>query len=136
MKSHTITTRLTDNAMDGKNTEHLAYTVKSYRRKQLNIVEPVADKAVCHSNADLDTSTESEGCDDGSTSALDDHIRSQMEMVDAKIRKLQENAAIQHQQMVQASNALNTCASTFEFSGSTESVVAEWKLLIACKYRL
>lgn len=134
MKSHRIRTQLTVNAMDGKNTEHLAHTLDSYRQKQLNIAELVPSKACCRNNDELDTSTESEGGDDRSH-ALDDHIRSQMEMVNAKIKKLLENVAIQQQQIVQASNALNTCASTFEFSGSTESVVAEWKLLVACKWR-
>lgn len=133
MESHIIKPQLTV-ATDGKNTEQPAFSLDSYRRQHLHIAEPVARKVLSHTN-DLDTSTESDGCDDGSR-ALDDYKRSQMEMVDAKIKKLSEYAAIQQQQIVQASNALNTCASIFEFSGSTESVVAEWKLLVACKCRL
>lgn len=133
MESHTIKTQQTV-AMDGKNTEQPAFSVNSYRRQHLHFAQPVARKVLSYTN-ELDTTTGSEGCDDG-TRALDDYKRSQMEMVDAKIRKLSEYAAIQQQQIVQASNALNTCASIFEFSGSTESVVAEWKLLVACKCRL
>ena len=53
------------------------------------------------------------------------------EHVQLKIKTLLEDVTILQHQMTQAINALNTCASTFEFSGSTEAVVAEWKLLIA-----
>lgn len=61
------------------------------------------------------------------------YIKSQEELVQQKIKSLMNSVMIQDQQIAQASNALNTCASTFEFSGSTESVVAEWKLLVASK---
>lgn len=60
-------------------------------------------------------------------------METQESQVQDKIRSLLETVAIQQQQIAQASNALNTCASTVEFSGSTESVVAEWKLLVASK---
>lgn len=62
------------------------------------------------------------------------HLRPSDE-VDNKIKSLLDTVAIQQQQIAQASNALNTCASTVEFSGSTESVVAEWKLLVATHSR-
>lgn len=57
--------------------------------------------------------------------------RTQEDLVKQKIQALRNSISIQQQQIAQASNALNTCASTFEFSGSAESVVAEWKLLVA-----
>lgn len=50
--------------------------------------------------------------------------------VEEKTKQLLSDISIQKHHMMQASHALNTCASTFEFSGSTESVVAEWKLLL------
>lgn len=53
--------------------------------------------------------------------------------VEAKIKQLLSDISIQKHHMIQASHALNTCAATFEFSGSTESVVAEWKLLVTSK---
>lgn len=56
--------------------------------------------------------------------------------VEEKIKTLKKKMKIEDLQIAQASNALNTCASTFEFSGSTESVVAEWKLLVASKLQL
>lgn len=58
------------------------------------------------------------------------NAQSQEDLVQKKIKSLMDSVLIQNQQIAQASNALNTCASTFEFSGSTESVVAEWKLLV------
>lgn len=61
------------------------------------------------------------------------YMKSQEDLVQQKIKSLMNTVMIQDQQIAQASNALNTCASTFEFSGSTESVVAEWKLLVASK---
>lgn len=115
--------------MDSKSPEPLVYTVDAYRRQQLNIAVPMAGKNLCHKIDESDASVDSDENDDGK----DDHMRSQAQMVDAKIEKLLENAEIQQQQIVQASNALNICASTIEFSGSFESVVAEWKLLIASK---
>lgn len=130
VKSMGLQSRLTVNPMDVQNSESLAHTVDSYRRQQSIIATPVLPKAVRQNDDDLDTSTDSEACDDKKR-ARDDHIRSHVDVVNAKIKKLMEIVTIQQQQMVQASNALNTCASTFAFSGSTESVVAEWKLLIA-----
>lgn len=62
------------------------------------------------------------------------YIESQRGLVQNKIKSLLDNVTIQQQQISQASKALNTCASTFEFSGSTESVLAEWKLLVASRF--
>lgn len=58
---------------------------------------------------------------------------SERDRVDAKIKQLLNDISIQEHHIAQASHALNTCASTFEFSGSSESVVAEWKLLITSR---
>lgn len=54
--------------------------------------------------------------------------------VEEKAKQLLNDISIQKHHMMQASHALNTCASTFEFSGSTESVVAEWKLLVTSEF--
>lgn len=56
------------------------------------------------------------------------------EPVDKKIKKLMDNVTVQQHHITQVTNALNTCAATFEFSGSMESVIAEWKLLVASKF--
>lgn len=62
-----------------------------------------------------------------------DQRQQQNEQVEEKIRKLLNDVSIQQHHIMQASHALNTCAASFEFSGSTESVVAEWKLLVTSK---
>lgn len=118
--------------MDGENSESLTHSVGSYRRQQLKINTPEVRRAVFPDIDDSNASTDSDGSDDGNR-AHDDYIQSQVELVAAKIKKLSQNHIIQQHQMVQASNALNICESTFAFAGSTESVVAEWKLLIASK---
>lgn len=88
-------------------------------------------RRVLHTGERDTTTDDNEDSDDIFTNER--YIESQKDVVQAKIKSLLDNVAIQQQQISQASNALNTCASTFEFSGSTESVVAEWKLLVASK---
>lgn len=127
-----VESRVPDHSMEGKNSEPLAYTVGSYRHQVLDYGTPVTGRAVCSNIDDSNVSTESEDSDDDEQ-AHDDHIQSQVELVAAKIKKLQQNHVIQQHQMAQASNALTICEATIGFAGSTESVVAEWKLLIASK---
>lgn len=136
-----IKSKLTVNPSEDNNSVTLTHTVSFYRRQQSNSANSTpARKVLHHYNGDSDSNTDNERYGEGETSggkrAHDDHVRSQTELVDMKIKKLLDSVAIQQQQIAQASNALNTCASTFEFSGSTESVVAEWKLLIASKSHL
>lgn len=69
-------------------------------------------------------------------SDFEDDDKDKPDPVEEKIKALKGKIKIENLQISQASNALNTCASTFEFSGSTESVVAEWKLLVASKFSL
>lgn len=131
-----IKSKLTVNPSDDNNSVTLTHTVSFYRRQQSNSANSTpARKVTHHYNGETDSSTDNERYGDGNEKrAHSDHARSQMELVDAKIKKLLDSVAIQQQQIAQASNALNTCASTFEFSGSTESVVAEWKLLVASTF--
>lgn len=83
-----------------------------------------------------DSSTNDDNEDAEDIFSNERYIESQRGLVQNKIKSLLDNVAIQQQQISQASKALNTCASTFEFSGSTESVLAEWKLLVASKFSL
>lgn len=52
-------------------------------------------------------------------------------LVQEKIKKLLEEVCKQQQVIAQTSQALNLCAATIEFSGSTESVEGERHLLVA-----
>lgn len=53
--------------------------------------------------------------------------------VQNKIKRLLEEVCKQQQVIAQTSQALNLCAATIEFSGSTESVEGERHLLVASK---
>lgn len=121
------------NRSDARDSEELAHTLDSYRHQQSRIAAPMLSEVGRDHAIDFASSSNSGASDDDDPD--DDHVRSQAEGVQAKIKRLLEIADIEQQQMVQASNALNTCASTFAFLGSAESVVAEWKLLIASKLR-
>lgn len=131
-----IKSQLTVNPSEDNNSVTLTHTVSFYRRQQSsNSANSTPARRMLHNqynnDGDTDSSTDNERYDD--KRGHDDYTRAQSELVDAKIKKLLDSVAIQQQQIAQASNALNTCAATFEFSGSTESVVAEWKLLVASK---
>uniref|UniRef100_T1PK10 Cell division protein anillin n=1 Tax=Musca domestica TaxID=7370 RepID=T1PK10_MUSDO len=56
-------------------------------------------------------------------------------LVQEKIKKLLEEVCKQQQVIAQTSQALNLCAATIEFSGSTESVEGERHLLVATHRR-
>lgn len=131
-----IRSKLTVNPSDDNNLVMLTHTVSFYRRQQSNSATTTPVRKVLHQySSDTDSSTDNnERYGDGEERANYNYARSQTELVDAKMKKLLDSVAIQQQQIAQASNALNTCASTFEFSGSTESVVAEWKLLVASEF--
>lgn len=132
-----IKSRLTVNPSDDNNSVTLTHTVSFYRRQQIQN-SPSVRKAIHHPQQILyETSTTDDNTDfdndDEKYTPETKRIESQKNLVDQKIQQLRDHVNIQNQQIAQASNALNTCASTFEFSGSTESVVAEWKLLVASK---
>lgn len=54
-------------------------------------------------------------------------------LVEEKIKKLLDEVCKQQTVISQTSQALNLCAATIEFSGSTESVEGERHLLVASK---
>lgn len=76
--------------------------------------------------------------DQDTEETTDDDTQSDSELDDAnlvqeKIKKLLEEVCKQQQIIAQTSQALNLCAATIEFSGSTESVEGERHLLVASK---
>lgn len=88
-------------------------------------------RKVLHKGERESATYDSEECDD--IFSGERYIQAQKGAVEDKIKELLQNVGIQQQHISQASNALNTCASTFEFSGSTEAVAAERTLLVASK---
>lgn len=122
------------NPSDDNNSLTLTHTVSFYR-KQLQAqnspsVHKVINSQPTYESARSDDNTDFD--DEEENGAQENkYLRLQEDEVEQKIKSLTKNIMIQNQQISQASNALNTCASAYEFSGSTESVVAEWKLLVA-----
>lgn len=131
-----IKSRLTVNPSDDNNSVTLTHTVSFYRRQQTQNSPSV--RKIFHSDdaATTDDNTDFDYEEEKGAQSNKYNRDSQEDLVDKKIKSLMDSVMIQNQQIAQASNALTTCASTFEFSGSTESVVAEWKLLVASKFFL
>ncbi|XP_031622379.1 anillin-like [Contarinia nasturtii] len=133
-----IKSRLMANPSDDY--DSLTYTVDRYRRQQIQN-SPNAEKMMNRMPILTPPMDEHTTTDDNTDfyeeieKITQEYIRSQNDLVEHKIKLLQHNIDIQNQQITQSSNALNTCASMLEFSGSAESVVAEWKLLVATHSR-
>lgn len=143
-----IKSKLTVEPNDDDNSVTLTHTVSFYRKQQ-TMNSPSVRKQVTYGQTTNaaepmrrhDKNDEYDDDDDDDDGGLNKsaqnaqkYAQSQEDLVQKKIKSLMDSVMIQNQQIAQASNALNTCASTFEFSGSTESVVAEWKLLVASKF--
>lgn len=133
--SSPIKSKLVVNPSDDNNVVTLTHTVSFYRRQQSNSVNSTPVRRVVH-QPESESNTDNDCESNDANQNPKEYLRAQKNYVDAKIKSLMDNVGIQQQQIAQASNALNTCASTPEFSGSTESVVAEWKLLVASKFLL
>lgn len=130
-----IKSKLTVNPSDDNNSVTLTHTLSVYRRQQQTQSYPSSPvRRVVHANTNYQPSDENNDSDD-EIDRNDPIMYSEENLVKEKIKSLMDTVGIQQQQIGQASNALNTCASTVEFSGSTASVVAEWKLLVASEFR-
>lgn len=81
------------------------------------------------SNSSVRFQSNSEYTDDEDTQS--DNEESDINLVHNKIKKLLDEVCKQQQVIAQTSQALNLCAATVEFSGSTESVEGERHLLVA-----
>lgn len=103
----------------------LVHTVSFYRRQQSESANNTPVKKVVHKSVD----------DEGpSHSAM--VSRKAREECENKIQKLLDEVMRQQTFISQTSQALNLCASTIEFSGSTEAVEGERHLLVATHRRL
>lgn len=111
---------------DGKVT--LVHTVSFYRRQQSQSANNTPVRKVIRKNLDA---SEAGPSNNPGNSAQDRKLK---EMVDEKIKKLLSEVCKQQTVISQTSQALNLCASTVEFSGSTEAVEGERHLLVASKF--
>lgn len=113
---------------DGKVT--LVHTVSFYRRQQSASANNTPIRKIVHRGALEEQDEESES-DSGSCSETYEHSKAG---VDEKIKKLLNEVCKQQTVISQTSQALNLCAATVEFSGSTEAVEGERHLLVASKF--
>ncbi|KAH8321342.1 hypothetical protein KR074_002302, partial [Drosophila pseudoananassae] len=146
---------------DNDNLVTLVHTVSFYRRQQsanssnstpvrkICREQQVMRSALagdCHAKHRLEYDSPQQG-EAATTSALDEPTEDEDEelqnaresneasMAQDKIKKLLAEVCKQQQVIGQASQALNLCAATVEFSGSTESVEGERYLLLATHRR-
>ncbi len=108
----------------------LVHTVSFYRRQQSASASNTPVRKVVHKAEE-----ESEDDDFHSTSPLQKNQKCREEC-DFKIQRLLDEVMRQQAVIKQTSQALNLCASTFEFSGSTEAVEGERHLLVATNRRI
>lgn len=101
----------------------LVHTVSFYRRQQSASASNTPVKKILHKPAE-ETRKENNA-----------YSRRMKDQVDDKVKKLLEEVCKQQTVISQTSQALNLCASTIEFSGSTEAVEGERHLLVASHRR-
>lgn len=111
-------------AQDAEGAMTLVHTVSFYRRQQSASANNTPVKKVVHKTDDLNKNEPSQS------------NRKAREECDNKIQRLLDEVMRQQTVISQTSQALNLCASTVEFSGSTEAVEGERHLLVATHRRL
>uniref|UniRef100_A0A1Q3EXX1 Putative actin binding protein anillin n=1 Tax=Culex tarsalis TaxID=7177 RepID=A0A1Q3EXX1_CULTA len=133
-----VKSELKINPSDDNNMVTLVHTVSFYRRQQ-NSNNPTPVKKVLrtpvHSQrtATVDSTEDSDG---GNSTATATTSSDENEfLVQEKVKKLLDEVCKQQTVIAQTSQALNLCAATIEFSGSTESVEGERHLLVATHRR-
>ncbi|XP_037827821.1 anillin isoform X2 [Lucilia sericata] len=136
---------------ESDNVVTLVHTVSFYRRQQsANSANSTPIRKICREQQvlrsameKLDAKAAATGTSlhfEPDTEETDEDTQSDSEVDDAnmvqdKIKKLLEEVCKQQQVIAQTSQALNLCAATIEFSGSTESVEGERHLLVATHRR-
>ena len=119
-----IKTKLEINPSENGSTT-LVHTVSFYRRQQSASAGNTPVKKIVHKSSS----------DDGPTETALMHRKARDEC-ENKIQRLLDEVLRQQTFISQTSQALNLCASTIEFSGSTEAVEGERHLLLATHRRL
>uniref|UniRef100_A0A1B0D017 Uncharacterized protein n=1 Tax=Phlebotomus papatasi TaxID=29031 RepID=A0A1B0D017_PHLPP len=103
----------------------LVHTVSFYRKQQSTKSPP--SKVIRH----VEDTQDSDEIDEGVSESLHEEYH----QVQEKVARLHEEVRKQQQIISQTSQALNLCAATIEFSGSTEAVEGERHLLVATHRR-
>ncbi|XP_013098884.2 anillin [Stomoxys calcitrans] len=145
---HPVKSELSINK-ENENVVTLVHTVSFYRRQQnANSANSTPIRKICREQQVLRSAMEkleNQGVGEQvhfiqEPAESDEESQSDSEQDDAhlvqeKIKKLLEEVCKQQQVIAQTSQALNLCAATIEFSGSTESVEGERHLLVATHRR-
>ncbi|XP_063696873.1 anillin [Culicoides brevitarsis] len=128
-----VKSELTVNPSDDNNMVTLVHTVSFYRKQQTQNATPVRKITKPISAIDAaEKKMEYDYSDDDDESC---YGRANDNQVQEKIKKLLDEVCKQQTIISQTSQALNLCAATIEFSGSTESVEGERHLLVATHRR-
>lgn len=149
-KNNPIKSELRVDPSSDNNIVTLTHTVSFYRRQQASVPNTPVRK-VTYSDQRIDEEPQTPrtvvvpeetaggvgGGADESDEELTEAQRAEIvrQQVGDKVRRLLEEIGKQEQIISQTSQALNLCASTIEFSGSTESVEGERHLLVASHRR-
>lgn len=139
-KSNPVESKMT--LEEDGNEVKLIHTVSFYRRQQTATASPVRKTTVRTSHKQSDQAAygiTNDYCDDNEEdqdSCMEsDSLKDDPAATQRKIKQLLDEVVKQQQIIGQTSQALNLCASTVEFSGSTESVEGERHLLVATHRR-
>ncbi|XP_058462043.1 anillin isoform X2 [Malaya genurostris] len=138
--SSPVKSELKINPSDDNNMVTLVHTVSFYRRQQNSnnptpvkkiLRTPVQPQKTIESTTEDSDDTNSTATGTSSTSSSDENGY----LVQDKVKKLLDEVCKQQTVIAQTSQALNLCAATIEFSGSSESVEGERHLLVATHRR-
>ncbi|CAG9800676.1 unnamed protein product [Chironomus riparius] len=113
-------------ARHGDDSITLVHTVSFYRRQQTASASNTPIKKIVHKTEEMDKNE----------TIRTQTARKAKEECENKIQRLLDEVMRQQTIISQTSQALNLCASTVEFSGSTEAVEGERHLLVATHRRL
>ncbi|XP_073844612.1 anillin, actin binding protein [Musca autumnalis] len=146
---HPVKSELSINK-ENENVVTLVHTVSFYRRQQsANSANSTPIRKICREQQVLRSAMEKletkgvgeqvhfvhEPAEESDEESQSEAEQDDSHLVQEKIKKLLEEVCKQQQVIAQTSQALNLCAATIEFSGSTESVEGERHLLVATHRR-
>lgn len=120
--------KLPTHILDGDSTVPLIHTVSFYRKQQ-NQEQRTPVKKITRQKAVIIEEDSPEPTKDSGNQCDNEKL------IDEKIQQLMDEVCKQQTVISQASQALNLCGSTIEFSGSCEEVEAERLLLLATQRR-
>ncbi|XP_053686120.1 anillin [Sabethes cyaneus] len=138
--SSPVKSELKINPSDDNNMVTLVHTVSFYRRQQ-NSNNPTPVKKIVRTPVHpqrVAVESTTEDSDDATSTATGTSATSSDEndyLIQEKVKKLLDEVCKQQTVIAQTSQALNLCAATIEFSGSSESVEGERHLLVATHRR-